>query len=60
MKRNWSPEERRRFREQAAEWARQRREFEEIVERWQVRMRARRERRERRLDLVRRLLPRRP
>jgi hypothetical protein len=60
MKKNWTPEERRRFDEQRAEWARQRREFEQVVERWQARLEARRERKARRWALLRRLLPGRP
>jgi hypothetical protein len=51
------PDERRRFEEQKAEWARNAAEFEAMYERLKARWRAEDERRERRRRLVRRLLP---
>jgi hypothetical protein len=56
MKRNWSADERRRFAEQTAEWARQRQEFELVFARWQARVQAARDRRDRRRRLLGRVL----
>jgi hypothetical protein len=50
------PDERRRYEEQKAEWARESREFREMYERRLERQRAEDERRERRRRLLRRLL----
>ena len=57
MPRKMNPEDRRRYKEQRAEWARTAREFEAMYERRQARWREEDERRERRRRLVRRLLP---
>jgi hypothetical protein len=56
-KRKWTPEEREAFRRQRAEWEQERRDFKAMVERLHARWREEDERRERRLRLVRRLLP---
>jgi hypothetical protein len=57
MPRKMSPDERRRFAEQRAKWARQSREFEAMYERLKGRWREEDERFERRRRLVRRLFP---
>lgn len=56
-KRKWTPEERERWRAQKEEWAKQRREFELLFARWEARVQAERERRERRRAILRRVLP---
>jgi hypothetical protein len=56
-KRNWTPEDRERWRAQRDEWARQRLEFETLFARWEARVQGERERRERRRLRLRRLLP---
>jgi hypothetical protein len=53
MRRRMSPEERRRYEAQKAEWARTTRDFEANYERLKARWRAEDERRERRRRLVR-------
>jgi hypothetical protein len=55
-----NPDERRRFEEQKAEWARNRREFEAMHARLQARWREEDERRERRRRIFRRLFRFRP
>jgi hypothetical protein len=57
MPRKMSPEERRRYEEQKAEWAQERRDFEAMYARLQARWREEDERRERRRRLLRRFLP---
>ncbi|HEX9381741.1 MAG TPA: hypothetical protein VF891_09585 [Gaiellaceae bacterium] len=52
-----SPDERRRYKAQRAEWARNRAEFEAMYERLKTRWREEDERRERRRRLLRRLFP---
>ena len=59
MAKKMSPEELRRYAEQRAEWARNRREFEALYERLKGRWREEDERRERRRALLRRLTLRR-
>jgi len=56
-KRKWTPEEREEFRRQKAEWERESRDFAALAARFEARMLAERERRERRRRLVQRLLP---
>jgi hypothetical protein len=55
-KRKRTPEERAALRAQLAEWAEERRQFGELVERFGAQLQEQRERRERRRRLVRRLL----
>lgn len=57
MARKMNPEEQRRYEAQKAEWRRTRAEFEATYERLKERWRAEDERRERRVRLIRRLLP---
>ena len=57
MPRKMSPEERRRYEEQKAHWAQERRDFEAMYERLKARWREEDERRERRRALFRKLLP---
>jgi hypothetical protein len=52
-KRKWTPEDR----EQFAQWAEERRQFEELYMRLKARWREEDERRERRRRLLRRLIP---
>ena len=57
MPKKMSPDERRRFEERRARWARNSREFEALYERLKARWHEEDERRERRRRLVRRLFP---
>lgn len=57
MKRRMTPDERRRYEAQKAEWAKTRRDFEALHERLRARWREEDERRERRRRALRRLIP---
>jgi hypothetical protein len=57
MARQMNPDERRRYEAQKAEWARTRMEFEAMYERLKERWREEDERRERRAQMIRKLLP---
>jgi septal ring factor EnvC (AmiA/AmiB activator) len=59
-KRKKTPEERAALRAQLAEWAEERRQFGELIERFSSQLEERRERRERRRRLLRRFLLLRP
>ncbi len=57
MPKQMDPDERRRYEEQKAEWAREKLEFEAMYERLKARWHEEDERRERRRALFRKLLP---
>jgi hypothetical protein len=57
VRRKMSPEEPAAFQAQLAEWAEDRREFGELIERFGAQLREQKERRERRRRFWRRLLP---
>ena len=56
-KKKWTPEEREEFLREKAKWDRWSREADEIFARWEARMAAARERRERRRRLLGRFVP---